>query len=226
MYLCPRGFYPAKTKLLLYYITPSVANANVSWLVADSLCFVAAIQSTKLNMYFYENAIYCCFHSFRYDQGRDNSQHYLNDYEDNPSRDNEELSSYYPGTLESSKNSGLSSSSYELSQYINGAEHSKPVTQSVHTSDAGEHTGKAVFSQVHLTEYLSWRMLFCASYLLRAWTEASDGSSSEVLNPSCGCQLWASRPTDTGHSALVHTGERQPAGNSQSGSRFNTSLCW
>ncbi|XP_078115569.1 protein transport protein Sec16B [Sander vitreus] len=78
---------------------------------------------------------------YRYDQGRDNSQHYLNDYEDNPSRDNEELSSYYQGTLESSKNSGLSSSSYELSQYINGAEHSKPVAQSVHTSDA-EHGPK------------------------------------------------------------------------------------
>ncbi|XP_044055028.1 protein transport protein Sec16B isoform X2 [Siniperca chuatsi] len=73
---------------------------------------------------------------YRYDQGRDVSQHYLNDYEDNPSRDNEEVSSYYLGTLESSKNSGLSSSSYELSQYINGAEHSEPVPQSVHTSDA------------------------------------------------------------------------------------------
>ncbi|XP_070689027.1 protein transport protein Sec16B [Pempheris klunzingeri] len=69
---------------------------------------------------------------YRYDQGRDSSQHYLNDYEETPSRDNEELSSYYLGTLESSKNSGLSSSSYELSQYINGAEHSEPV----HTSDA------------------------------------------------------------------------------------------
>ncbi|XP_032382423.1 protein transport protein Sec16B isoform X2 [Etheostoma spectabile] len=73
---------------------------------------------------------------YRYDQGRDNSQNYLNDYEDNPSRDNEEVSSYYPGTLESSKNSGLSSSSYEPSQYINGAEHSEPVAQSVYTSDA------------------------------------------------------------------------------------------
>ncbi|XP_031728890.1 protein transport protein Sec16B isoform X1 [Anarrhichthys ocellatus] len=72
----------------------------------------------------------------RYDQGRGNSQHYLNPYEDNPSRDNEEVSSYYLGTLEHSKNSGLSSSSYELSQYINGAEHSEPAPQSVHTSDA------------------------------------------------------------------------------------------
>ncbi|XP_035508999.1 protein transport protein Sec16B [Morone saxatilis] len=67
---------------------------------------------------------------YRYDQGRDSSQHYLNDYEDNPSRENEEVSSYYMGTLESSKNSGLSSSSYELSQYINGAEHSEPVHMS------------------------------------------------------------------------------------------------
>ncbi|XP_056235430.1 protein transport protein Sec16B [Seriola aureovittata] len=65
----------------------------------------------------------------RYDQGRDNSQHYLSDYEENPSRENEEVSSYYLGTLESSKTSGLSSSSYELSQYINGAEHSDSVPQ-------------------------------------------------------------------------------------------------
>ncbi|TMS20835.1 Protein transport protein Sec16B [Larimichthys crocea] len=68
---------------------------------------------------------------YRSDKGKDSSQQYLNDYEDNPSRENEEVSSYYLGTLESSKNSGLSSSSYELSQYINGAEHS----ELVHTSD-------------------------------------------------------------------------------------------
>ncbi len=103
-------------------------------------------------MYLY---VLCCFASFRYDQGRDNSHHYLSDYEDNPSRDNEEVSSYYLGTLESSKNSGLSSSSYELSQYINGAEHSEPVQQSVRTSDAGKCTVKAVFSQVHFTQCLS-----------------------------------------------------------------------
>uniref|UniRef100_A0A3B4GZK4 SEC16 homolog B, endoplasmic reticulum export factor n=1 Tax=Pundamilia nyererei TaxID=303518 RepID=A0A3B4GZK4_9CICH len=59
----------------------------------------------------------------------DSSQHYLNDFEDNPSRDNEEISSFYLGTLESSKNSGLSSSSYELSQYMNGAEHSDAAPQ-------------------------------------------------------------------------------------------------
>ncbi|XP_040039483.2 protein transport protein Sec16B [Gasterosteus aculeatus] len=68
----------------------------------------------------------------RYDQGRGHPQHYLKPYEETPSRDNEEVSSYYPGTLESSKNSGLSSSSCELSQYINGAEHSG----SVHTPEA------------------------------------------------------------------------------------------
>ncbi|KAL7396194.1 hypothetical protein ABVT39_001923 [Epinephelus coioides] len=76
---------------------------------------------------------------YRYDQGTDHSQHYLNDYEDNPSRDNEELSSYYQGTLESSKNSGLSSSSYELSQYINGAEHNEPDPQSLHTEHGAVH---------------------------------------------------------------------------------------
>uniref|UniRef100_A0A3Q3E1W9 Protein transport protein sec16 n=1 Tax=Labrus bergylta TaxID=56723 RepID=A0A3Q3E1W9_9LABR len=61
-----------------------------------------------------------------YDQGRKTSQHYFKDYEDNPSRDQEDVSPYYLGTLESSKTSGMSSSSYELSQYINGAEHSEP----------------------------------------------------------------------------------------------------
>lgn len=72
---------------------------------------------------------------YRYDQGRDGSQHYLNDYEETPSRDNEEISTYYLGTLENSKNSGLSSSSYELSQYMNGAEHSNSVSLADHTSD-------------------------------------------------------------------------------------------
>ncbi|XP_068176356.1 protein transport protein Sec16B isoform X2 [Antennarius striatus] len=53
---------------------------------------------------------------YRYDPGRDDFQ-----CQNIPSRDNEEVSSYQ-GNLESSKNSGLSSSSYELSQYIDGAE--------------------------------------------------------------------------------------------------------
>ncbi|XP_056270047.1 protein transport protein Sec16B [Pseudoliparis swirei] len=81
----------------------------------------------------------------RYDQGRVDSQQHLNHYEENPSRENEEVSSYL-GTLESSKNSGLSSSSYELSQYINGGDHGEPVHQSDRTSDAApsEH------SRVHL----------------------------------------------------------------------------
>ncbi|KAM3619857.1 uncharacterized protein V6R79_014731 [Siganus canaliculatus] len=70
---------------------------------------------------------------YGYEQQRDRSQHYLTDYEENPSRDREDASCYYPGTLESSKNSGLSSSSYELSQYINGGEYSEPL----HTSEAG-----------------------------------------------------------------------------------------
>ena len=99
-------------------------------------------------------------HSFRYDQGRVNSQHYVNDYEDNPSRENEEVSSYYHGTLESSKNSGLSSSSYELSQYINGAEHNDP--QPAHTSDAGEYTVKAFFLSGSLY------VVFIMTHLLRA----------------------------------------------------------
>ncbi|XP_075997616.1 protein transport protein Sec16B [Genypterus blacodes] len=67
----------------------------------------------------------------RYDQQRNSSHHYLNDYDEKPSRDNEETSSYYQGTLASSKNSGLSSSSYELSQYINGAEQTDAVPQTL-----------------------------------------------------------------------------------------------
>lgn len=90
--------------------------------------------ASHLDLCFYERATYCCFNPLRYDQRRDSSQHYLNDGEENPSRDNEEVSSYYLGTLESSKNSGLSSSSFELSQYINGAEHSDA---------AGERAGEA-----------------------------------------------------------------------------------
>uniref|UniRef100_A0A8C6LBA4 Protein transport protein sec16 n=1 Tax=Nothobranchius furzeri TaxID=105023 RepID=A0A8C6LBA4_NOTFU len=43
------------------------------------------------------------------------------EHEETPSRD-DESSCYYPGTLERSKTSGLSSSSYELSQYMNGAD--------------------------------------------------------------------------------------------------------
>ncbi|XP_032428561.1 protein transport protein Sec16B [Xiphophorus hellerii] len=74
----------------------------------------------------------------RYDQRRDISQRYLSDYEANPSRDNEEISSYHPGTLESSKTSGLSSSSYELSQYMNGSDVLDSDMQPVLSSD-GEH---------------------------------------------------------------------------------------
>uniref|UniRef100_A0A665WMD7 Protein transport protein sec16 n=1 Tax=Echeneis naucrates TaxID=173247 RepID=A0A665WMD7_ECHNA len=67
--------------------------------------------------------------AFRDDQGKDISQPYLSDFEEIPSRENEEVSSYHLGTLESSKISGLSSSSFELSQYINGDEHREPVPQ-------------------------------------------------------------------------------------------------
>ncbi|KAF0042524.1 hypothetical protein F2P81_006056 [Scophthalmus maximus] len=72
----------------------------------------------------------------RYDQGGDTSQHHLNVRGENPSTENEEVSSYYLGTLESSKTSGLSSSSYELSQYMNGGEHGHSAPQPAHTSDA------------------------------------------------------------------------------------------
>ncbi|XP_062251437.1 protein transport protein Sec16B isoform X3 [Platichthys flesus] len=71
----------------------------------------------------------------RYAHLRDNSQRHINNYEETPSRENEEVSSYHLGTLESSKTSGLSSSCYELSQYIDGSEHSDSVPPTVHASD-------------------------------------------------------------------------------------------
>ncbi|XP_017289223.1 protein transport protein Sec16B [Kryptolebias marmoratus] len=74
----------------------------------------------------------------RYDQIKDGSQQYFNDFEDRPSKDSEENFSYHSGTLESSKNSGLSSSSYELSQYMNGADLYDSDTQPAVTS-GGEH---------------------------------------------------------------------------------------
>ncbi|XP_047231530.1 protein transport protein Sec16B isoform X3 [Girardinichthys multiradiatus] len=74
----------------------------------------------------------------RYDQKRDSSQCYLSNYEVNASRENEEMSSYYLHTLESSKTSGLSSSSYELSQYMNESDLSDRDMPPVFTSN-GEH---------------------------------------------------------------------------------------
>ncbi|KAM4629712.1 protein transport protein Sec16B isoform 1-T1 [Polymixia lowei] len=77
---------------------------------------------------------------YRYDQQRDSSKRYLNDYDDSPARENGEA--YYHGTLASSKNSGMSSSSYELSQYINGAEQSD--SQSVDPVPDAEYVPVAV----------------------------------------------------------------------------------
>uniref|UniRef100_A0A1A8JAL6 Protein transport protein sec16 n=1 Tax=Nothobranchius kuhntae TaxID=321403 RepID=A0A1A8JAL6_NOTKU len=57
----------------------------------------------------------------RWDYGNSSSLQSFREHEETPSRD-DESSCYYPGTLESSKTSGLSSSSYELSQYMNGAD--------------------------------------------------------------------------------------------------------
>ncbi|CAL9695858.1 unnamed protein product [Knipowitschia caucasica] len=62
----------------------------------------------------------------RFDQRKGSAQ--KGDYQETTDRENDETSSsYYLGTLESSKHSGLSSSSYELSLYINGAEQREPV---------------------------------------------------------------------------------------------------
>ncbi|XP_030647415.1 protein transport protein Sec16B [Chanos chanos] len=67
---------------------------------------------------------------YTYDQSRERDQH---DYGFSERRhreekgENGEVSQYAPGNLESSKTSGLSSSSYELSQYINGADQYDPL---------------------------------------------------------------------------------------------------
>ncbi|XP_067086890.1 protein transport protein Sec16B isoform X2 [Osmerus mordax] len=70
----------------------------------------------------------------RYDHGRGGFQHDSSRHEGDQAGENSddygEASYYNTGTLASSKTSGLSSSSYELSQYINGAE----------TSDSAEMT--------------------------------------------------------------------------------------
>lgn len=78
--------------------------------------------------------VYCLF--FRYEQWRDVPQPRPSEYEDCSSRNNEDVLPYYSGTLESSKNSGLSSSSFELSQYINGAE----LSEAPPSSHPGEST--------------------------------------------------------------------------------------
>lgn len=70
-----------------------------------------------------------CVICFRTDQDRDAPQCPLRDYEDHPSRENAEVSSYNLGTLDGSKHSGLSSSSCELSQYMTGADPGEPDRQ-------------------------------------------------------------------------------------------------
>ncbi|XP_072295391.1 protein transport protein Sec16B-like [Eucyclogobius newberryi] len=65
--------------------------------------------------------------STEYHQRKDSTQTHKDDYEDAANKENGETSSsYYLGSLENSRISGLSSSSYELSLYINGAEQSEP----------------------------------------------------------------------------------------------------
>ncbi|XP_031430417.1 protein transport protein Sec16B [Clupea harengus] len=64
---------------------------------------------------------------YSYDQRGESSQYDYNQSEGNHRRTSDE---YEPGALAGSKTSGLSSSSYELSQYINGAEESDSIPQS------------------------------------------------------------------------------------------------
>ncbi|XP_037530191.1 protein transport protein Sec16B-like [Nematolebias whitei] len=71
---------------------------------------------------------------YRYNPVQDSSQQYFSDFEDRPSKDSEDIFSSHPGTLERFRTSGLSSSSYELSQYMNGADQCEPDTQPAVTS--------------------------------------------------------------------------------------------
>lgn len=73
----------------------------------------------------------------RYNPVQDISQHYFSDFEDRPSKDSEDILSSHPGTLERFRTSGLSSSSYELSQYMNSADQCDPDTQPAITSGGG-----------------------------------------------------------------------------------------
>ncbi|XP_013879522.1 protein transport protein Sec16B isoform X2 [Austrofundulus limnaeus] len=82
---------------------------------------------------------------YRSEQVQDWSQRYLNNSGDRPSTDAEESFSYPPGTLQSSKTSGLSSSSYELSQYMNGVDLGDPDPRPAATS-GGERGAEQLIS--------------------------------------------------------------------------------
>ncbi|XP_041696187.1 protein transport protein Sec16B [Coregonus clupeaformis] len=79
----------------------------------------------------------------RYDQRRASSQHDFRGSDEDRSKENEEAGgdacSYAAGALVISKASGLSSSSYELSQYINGAEQTDPAPQPTWSTADTEH---------------------------------------------------------------------------------------
>lgn len=135
----------------------------------------------------------------RYDQWRDAPEPRPNNQED--SRNHLDLHPHYSGTLESSKNSGLSSSSFELSQYINGAE----LSEAPPTSHTGESLSEGPLCQLHGS--------LRAPIILRA----RGVGPAEVRHPARRCPFRSCWTADPRESSSVHPGEHRPAGNPQPG---------
>lgn len=118
----------------------------------------------------------------RYDQWRDAPEPRPTDQVDFTSRNHLELHPHYSGTLESSKNSGLSSSSFELSQYINGAE----LSEAPPTSHTGESVSEGPLCQLHVSSHTcprpqsTWRRRQCCR---PRWSSPSRTPSSASVPP-------------------------------------------
>ncbi|XP_053741526.1 protein transport protein Sec16B isoform X1 [Synchiropus splendidus] len=96
-----------------YYRTPAGRPEVGQWASSESW----RSDHQQYGAYSQEQAGNCNAQEDRKEHPRDNW------HQDSASPEKQDTSPYYLGTLENSKYSGLSSSSYELSQYMNGAEH-------------------------------------------------------------------------------------------------------
>ncbi|XP_029607878.1 uncharacterized protein LOC115193021 [Salmo trutta] len=115
-------------------ITEGITATQVTGLSGDLTCIRRGEQQDQTGSGYPEQ--------HRYDQRVVSSQHDLRGSDEDRSRDNGESATetpcYAPGALASFKASGVSSSSYELSQFINGAEQTEPAPQATwSTADTG-----------------------------------------------------------------------------------------
>ncbi|KAM9530318.1 protein transport protein Sec16B-like [Salvelinus alpinus] len=135
----------------------------------------------------------------RYDQRVARSQHDLRGSDEDRSRDNgesgTETSCYAPGTLASFKASGLSSSSYELSQYINGAEQTEPAPQATWSTADTEHA--AVPKATATLKYILPRAL------------DSFGPAGQLIRVSPGLAMQGDQGKVELHSLEIILGETQ-----------------